>query len=166
MDINVRPLLTSEKREVVFSYEIPLEYNENGYEMADNAKIDGIVKDMGGYVLLTAKCRVNYKTQCARCLKPVFGECEIEFERPVATKLESEDTEDEYLLVQNGWSVNIDEPITEELMLSLPLRSLCKEDCMGLCPKCGCDKNEKECGCVTKEIDPRWAALKNFKAKD
>ena len=44
-------------------------------------------------------------------------------------------------------------------------KDLCKEDCKGLCPKCGCDLNEKECSCTTKEIDPRWAVLKNFKPK-
>ena len=162
MDINVKPLLTGEKREIEFSFEIPLDYDENGYKITDNAMIDGTVKDMGGYVLLTAKCSAEYKTACARCLEPISGVCEIMFTRPVATKLEAEDTEEEYILVGEGASVNIDEPVSEELLLSLPFRSLCKEDCKGLCPKCGCNKNVTECECVTKEIDPRWAALKNF----
>ncbi len=164
MEISVKPLLRGEQSSVKFSYSIPLEYNEGGYRLASAAEVNGEIKDMGGYMQLDAVCHVNYKTQCARCLKDIEGECEISFMRPVALKLESDNEEEEYLLVNENSAVSIDEAITEELYLSLPLRSLCKEDCLGLCPKCGCNKNEKECTCVAKEIDPRWAVLKNFKA--
>jgi uncharacterized protein len=40
---------------------------------------------------------------------------------------------------------------------------LCREDCKGICPECGIDRNTGECSCVADDIDPRWAALKNFK---
>ena len=166
MDISVKPLLNGEKREIELSFDIPLDYSEDGYEISEPLNVTGAVKDMGGYILLEAKCSARYKTRCARCLEPINGVCEITFERPIATKLEAEDTEEEYLLVGENSSINIDEPISEELVLSLPFRSLCSEDCKGLCPKCGCNKNTTECSCVTKEMDPRWAALKNFKAKE
>lgn len=166
MDISVKPLLNGEKREIILSFDIPLEYSDNGYDISEPIRVEGDIKDMGGYILLQAKCTARYNTKCARCLKPLTGECEISFERPVATKLATEDTEEEYLLVGENSSINIDEPVSEELLLSLPFRSLCSDDCKGLCPKCGCDKNTTECSCVTKEIDPRWAALKNFKAKE
>lgn len=165
MDINIRPLLSSEKSVIEFSYSIPLDYSENGYTVNGDAVIVGKVKDMGGYMRLDADCKVGYHTQCARCLKPVDGVCSIEFSRDVALQLESENEEEEYLLVGEGSLINIDEAVSQELLLSLPLRSLCKEDCAGLCPKCGCDLNVTKCSCVTKEIDPRWAALMNFKAK-
>jgi uncharacterized protein len=163
MEINVKPLLCGEKRSVLFSYEIPFEWNENGYELDKNAEVCGEVKDMGGYILLSAKCKVSYRTVCARCLKELSGECSVEFERPVATKLESDNEEDEDLLVNENSAVNIDEAISEELLLSLPLRNLCSEDCKGLCPKCGCNLNERQCSCTLKEPDTRWAKLKDFK---
>ena len=166
MEISIKSLLRGEVRSISFDYEIPLEYNENGYELDKCAKIKGTVKDMGGYMQLDAECAVDYKTRCARCLKELDGSCSITFTRPVATRLEADNEEEEYLLANENSALVIDEVITEELYLSLPLRSLCKDDCKGLCIKCGCNKNEKECECVTKEIDPRWAALKNFKAKD
>ena len=166
MEISVKPLLRGEKRSIEFSYEIPFEWNENGYELDKNASICGEVKDMGGYMLLRAECKVSYRTTCARCLKELSGECSVEFERPVATKLEADNDEEEYLLVNENSAVCIDEAISEELLLSLPLRSLCSEDCKGLCPKCGCNKNEGDCSCTLKEPDPRWAALKNFKPKN
>lgn len=166
MDINVKPLLCGEKRTVEFLYEIPLDYSDNGYEVSDGVQISGSIKDMGGFILLEAECRAKYNTVCARCLTPISGECSITFSRPVATGLASDNEEEEYLLVNENGCVNIDEPASEELLLSLPFRSLCSEDCKGLCPKCGCNKNVTECECITREIDPRWAALKNFKAKE
>ncbi len=166
MEISVKPLVRGEQRSVQFSYSIPLDYSENGYELASEAEINGEIKDMGGYMQLDADCTVSYRTQCARCLKALEGECSIRFTRPIAMKLESDNDEEEYLLVNENTAISIDEAVTEELYLSLPTRSLCNDDCKGLCIKCGCNKNERECSCVTKEIDPRWAALKNFKAKE
>ena len=51
-------------------------------------------------------------------------------------------------------------------MLLLPTHPLCREDCAGLCPRCGADRNRVACGCAAGETDPRWAALAAFKAKD
>ena len=66
-----------------------------------------------------------------------------------------------------GWRVNetidIDELVREQVLLAVPERSLCQEDCKGLCPTCGADRNLKECGCESVEADPRWAALKNLR---
>jgi uncharacterized protein len=166
MDINVRPLLSGEKREITFDYTVPLDYSENGYAIHGDAVIRGSVRDMGGYMQLDARCSAEYDTVCARCLKPLREECFVDFTRPVAARLESEDEDEEYLLIGEGGVINVDEAITEELLLSLPFRSLCKDDCLGLCPKCGCNKNEKDCGCVLKEPDPRFAILKTVKFRD
>ncbi len=164
MEISIKALLSGEKRSVDFSYKLSLEHSVGGYKLADDATVNGTVKDMGGYMTLDASCAVGYQTQCARCLKDIKGECVISFTRPIALSLENEDEEEEYLPVNENSAVCIDEAIAEELIMSLPSRVLCSEDCKGLCPKCGADKNERECSCVTREIDPRWAALKNFKA--
>ncbi len=165
MDINIKPLLSSEVRKINFSYDIPISHSEGGYKFSDKIFVKGEVKDMGGYMVLEAKAKVDYETECARCLKPITGQCEIDFVREVALKLESKDEEGEYILVNENSCLSIDEAIKEEIILSLPLRSLCKEDCKGLCPKCGCNKNETECSCVLKEPDPRWNILKTFSEK-
>jgi uncharacterized protein len=52
--------------------------------------------------------------------------------------------------------------IWETIILSLPEKVLCREDCGGLCPVCGCRKNARDCGCAADETDPRLEALKNF----
>ena len=58
--------------------------------------------------------------------------------------------------------LDITEPVRESLLLAVPLQALCREDCRGLCPVCGADRNEGDCGCDTTSVDPRLAALKQF----
>jgi len=53
----------------------------------------------------------------------------------------------------------------EQFYLALPMKPLCREDCKGLCPRCGEDLNVKGCGCVIETADPRWEALKTLKQK-
>ena len=163
MDISVKPLLSGSSSKVSFTFEIPIDYKENDYKLVGPAEISGAVKDMGGYMQLDAECSVNYETRCARCLKKLEGTCSISFMRPVAVKLESESEEDEYLIVDENGAVNIDRAVSEELLLSLPFRSLCSEDCKGLCPVCGCNKNETECSCTVKQTDPRWDILRKLR---
>ena len=100
---------------------------------------------MGGYIVLTANCSVHYVTECARCLEKLDGTCEIEFVRTVALSLEGQDENDEYILVGENSVLNIDEDVKEEIFLSLPTRSLCKDDCKGLCPECGANLNQTKC---------------------
>jgi glycerol-3-phosphate acyltransferase PlsX len=58
--------------------------------------------------------------------------------------------------------LDVDEIVKEQVLLAVPTRMLCREDCKGICPECGTDRNTGECDCVTNDIDPRWAALKNL----
>jgi uncharacterized protein len=53
-------------------------------------------------------------------------------------------------------------PVEEEIMLEMPSRTLCKDDCLGLCQKCGKNLNEGDCNCDKKEVDPRLAILKTL----
>jgi uncharacterized protein len=64
--------------------------------------------------------------------------------------------------VLRGTELDVDEPLSEELLLGFPTRLLCSEDCLGLCPRCGKPKREGDCGCGGREIDPRLAILKTF----
>lgn len=161
MKIDVRPLLKGEKNVVSFDFLLPIKYDAEDYRVDDAVSIAGYVSDNGGYMKLSAECNLNYHVPCARCLRDLSGEISLRIERSVALNLEKEDEDDEYLIISNG-EIDIDELVTEEIILSLPLRTVCSDDCKGLCPKCGCDLNKQKCGCVIKEHDPRWEALKIF----
>ena len=75
----------------------------------------------------------------------------------------SELTEDEMSVsVFDGEAIDVDEIVKEQIVLAVPTRMLCREDCKGICPECGTDRNTGDCSCATNDIDPRWAALKNL----
>ena len=161
MKINVKRILNGEISSQPFEYDFPIAYEGMGYSFPENVRVCGEIRNAGGYIPLTATCKLTVEGVCARCLKPVSQAVEIEFNRTVAAKLESEDEGDEYLLV-NEDCIEIGEPIEDETVLSLPGRLLCSEECKGLCPKCGADLNLGKCDCPEHEPDPRWAALKKL----
>lgn len=99
---------------------------------------------------------------CDRCLKPVTFEVPISFEytvnKPDGYHEDNEDTES----FVDGYELDAKALINNELIMSLPMKVLCKDTCKGLCPVCGKDRNEGECGCDTFVPDPRLAAIKDI----
>jgi uncharacterized protein len=79
---------------------------------------------------------------------------------PVAGSFEPGQAEEE---AYTGKVIDLDPILREQLLLSLPSYPVCKDDCKGLCPVCGANLNDRECGCDRHVPDPRWAGLKNIK---
>lgn len=157
MFIDVREVLSGLVDSIEFDYTLPAPQGFNDISFPGEVRVVGTIKNQAGYMTLAAKATVPYTTHCARCTKEISGVFESSFERPLATRLENDD--DEYLMITHG-EVDLDTPLLEELLISLDFVYLCKEDCKGLCPKCGQDLNEGDCGCADKkEIDPRLAIL-------
>lgn len=94
-----------------------------------------------------------FEGECRRCLQPVSGTVIAE----VKELFEHDWTEDEtWPLVQDR--VDVEPLMREAVLLELPLAPLCRDDCAGLCPQCGEDRNQVTCSCEPA-TDPRWAAL-------
>ena len=107
--------------------------------------------------------------ECDRCLKPVELPVDSKFKLEYVTpkeyeKLQAGDlTEEELdLATFDGESIDVDALVTEELLLAAPDHLVCDDACKGMCPVCGVNKNVADCTCETKEIDPRWAGLKDL----
>ncbi|HEV2644777.1 MAG TPA: DUF177 domain-containing protein [Acidobacteriaceae bacterium] len=116
-------------------------------------------------IRVRAAYRADFEILCARCVEPVatpvVGSFDLIF-RPQAADAESgeraitlDETEIGYY-EENGLS--LEDVVREQVLLSLPTRTLCKEDCKGLCPRCGQNQNLETCTCDTSS-DPRWNAL-------
>ena len=164
MVVDVAPLLRGEVKKIDIDY-ILLTEQIDGVSFED-AHVVGVLTDNSGYMRLKLQATLFYHGECARCLAPVDGVFSLDFERTVAAEgtideERLEELEDEYVMLQ-GHELSVDDALLEELALSFPTRLLCSEDCEGLCPKCGKPKREGDCGCPTKEIDPRLAVLANF----
>lgn len=124
--------------------------------------VSGKVVNRAGYMVLTEEADISFSTRCARCLTDVATHAAFRVEKPVADEkglmaLENRDNDD-YVLIEDG-KLDLDAPICDEILLSFPMRVLCKDDCKGLCSGCGADLNTEPCRCTKKEIDPRFASL-------
>ncbi|GAB4337731.1 MAG: DUF177 domain-containing protein [Calditrichia bacterium] len=101
---------------------------------------------------------------CDRCLGEYDRQMEEDFE--VLFHLGADDlkTDEDEVIIISPEEVEIDllPYIEENLILSIPMKSLCKEECLGLCPNCGADLNFEKCTCNTEKIDPRWEKLKDL----
>lgn len=108
--------------------------------------------------------------ECTRCLQKIDNEIEFEFSAAFVTaenytqaKEAEINADDLDVSVIEGNEIDLAELVREQLLLNLPEQVFCKEDCKGLCEKCGANRNLIDCNCIEKEVDPRWSALKNLK---
>ena len=121
------------------------------------------------------KRRINYylkiivetssDLECDRCLEKFSKQIKSTF-----SLIYTEDTEFENLdsneemryFPKNTDEISVDDDIRQNIVLEIPMKILCKEDCAGVCPKCGLNKNKEQCTCSGKQIDPRWEKLKQI----
>ena len=116
--------------------------------------IDVVLEAVSDGILATGSATAPWRGECRRCLKPVGGDVDVDFRE----LFEAEPTEGETWPLRHE-EVDLEPLVREALLLALPLAPLCGDDCRGLCPTCGADRNKGSCDCVPDDHDPRWAAL-------
>jgi DUF177 domain-containing protein len=128
-------------------------------------RLSGTVSRIERGFLLDARCAFEGKLECSRCLAAYAFAVDEPFslvltERPAGAPDVRELSRDDLdLSLYEGNEVDV-APIAEErIQMSIPMKPLCREDCRGLCPRCGADRNLGSCGCAIEEPDPRWSAL-------
>jgi uncharacterized protein len=147
--------------------ELPLDDEE--VRLVEPGEVSGRVRRDGKEVVLRGKLHAKLEVVCGRCLKPVELPISTEFtERFVrAVSWAAEDqhelrAEDLDIAVFDGEAIELDDLVREELLLAVPVNVLCHEDCKGLCPICGIDRNLNGCQCENDEVDSRWQKLKEL----
>ncbi|MBV8207339.1 MAG: DUF177 domain-containing protein [Acidobacteria bacterium] len=121
-------------------------------------------------IRIVGRFATSIEVLCARCLEPVAHAVSREFDllyRPTGVdrrgdevSIHQAETEISYY---EGEGVLLEDVLREQVLLALPIRTVCREDCKGLCPKCGANRNGAECQCGDTGEDQRWAALKSRK---
>lgn len=144
---------------------VPVEFterigNDSDYpgvvEFVEPVKIEGTLKNENGVFVLEAKGGTEVMLRCDRCLAPVRKELCFEIkERFAHTGSEDEETE-----TFSGDQIDLADFVKRGVMEVLPMKVVCREDCRGLCPVCGKDLNEGDCGCDTTYRDPRFESLR------
>lgn len=117
-------------------------------------------------IRLRAHIQGRFELLCARCLEPVQVPLSGDFDliyRPAHVETEAGEraiTEDETEIGYYEKSgLLLEDAVREQVLLNLPGRALCQQECKGLCPKCGANRNLADCGCGEAATDPRWNAL-------
>ena len=117
------------------------------------------LESFAGGVMATGTVAAPWKGVCRRCTRPVEGLIRVQvrerFTEPAAGYGDPDDDE-AYPIVDDH--LDLRPMVRDAVVLELPLAPLCSEECRGLCPYCGCDRNEETCGCEAPR-DPRWANL-------
>lgn len=141
-----------------------------GTALIGNTGFYGETERVEGKAHVRGKITATVSIDCTRCLEPIGKELEIPFDAvfvdpadvPHEAEIVLEADELDESVAEDG-KIDIAGIVREQILLELPDQTFCREDCKGLCPICGGNRNLIDCKCEDNEIDPRWAALKNFR---
>jgi uncharacterized protein len=146
-----------------FEESVEIDFSNINFNILNPVKLKGNIYGTGDGVFLEGKLIYRYSESCARCLTDVEGEIETEISGKVLEGEESilEESDEKTIAYCNG-ELLLDDVVTDAILLSMPMKIICKDDCKGLCTKCGKDLNSEDCTCEDDDIDPRLAKLRNF----
>ncbi len=129
----------------------------------DRVRVEASLDKTGRQVHLKTRARTSGHFTCDRCLdefeQPLSAQYEIVYIIEEAGQGTGGSEEVQYLSPDTNF-LDLGEDVRQYLILAVPQKLLCSDDCQGLCPKCGVNKNKVRCSCSTKETDPRWEGLK------
>jgi uncharacterized protein len=157
---------------VAFAFDLPFDLEAIDREPLRELSpvhLEGEISRIEGGFAIEGRYAFRGKLECSRCLLPYEFAVEEPFSLTLLPRKAGASEEKE--LSREDLDVNFYEgdelavaPIAEErVQMAIPMKPLCREDCLGLCPKCGADRNAGACGCAGEESDPRWGALAEWK---
>ncbi len=171
MRVNVGELLADRHAVRVLAFSERLEPPAEEVTLPRPVEGELVLSGTGRTICLTGRVRTVVGLACGACLarfeQPLEVTVSEEFYRPgpEAKALREELEPEDFLVpVEPGEVIDVTEAVRQNLILALPIAPRCREDCRGLCPRCGADLNRGACGCEEREVDPRLAPLKQWPA--
>lgn len=165
-----------EQRKIRFDVSIPpgeIEYLDKKLRQAGPLDAQGSVELLGntlGEIRVRGHLKVVMETDCDRCLEPARFPIDSDFDlfyrpsqpggRP-SEEIELRAGEAEIGFYEGG-GLHLNDILREYVILSMPMHPVCSEECRGICPVCGQNRNLRACSCQVKPVDDRWAALKKL----
>ena len=129
--------------------------------VSEPVKAVGTVRNTAGVLVMTGEITTCIHGICDRCASEFDREISFPINVVLVTEMANEENEDEWVFPLEGDSADLDDIVRTVFVLTLDSKLLCKEDCKGLCHRCGKNLNDGPCNCQ-KELDPRFAALKQL----
>ncbi len=167
MLVNLSDVLSSEGRQL--HVDVPLEMTSfcsrlGEFSITEKSDVSLTVVNKGkDKARITGGVELTFGTRCDRCLTEVPTSITLVFDRTVTSPdvEQSEDSEEE-LSCMEGYQLNVEAFVYDEILLNWPMKILCRPDCKGVCPVCGRNLNEGTCECDTFVPDPRMAAIQDI----
>ncbi|EOS63535.1 DUF177 domain-containing protein [Oscillibacter sp. 1-3] len=158
MLLDVKPILHTPGGRLDFQFDLDLSDVEfsGRYPVSSSVSVSGEVRNAADVLHLNLTARTTLDAVCDRCGREFSMEKEIPYHCMLAESLENGES-DEIELLEDG-KADLGELARTAFILGMDTKTLCSEDCKGLCSRCGADLNLGPCSCK-KEIDPRLAAL-------
>lgn len=143
-----------------------VDYLTEGLRQLGPLQVTGSAKLLADEIEVRGRLVTAVEVICARCLDPVEHSVDVAFDlvyRPISSITRGDEFQvprgEEELGFYRDGRLLLEDVAKEQVLLSLPMKSICRTDCRGLCPSCGTNLNREACNCV-EPIDPRWAKLK------
>ena len=158
MLLDVKPILHTPGKRLEFQFEMDLSDVEfsGRYPVSQSVAVEGEVRNTAGILDLNLMSRTVLDAMCDRCGREFTQEKEIPYSCVLAEEVQNEDN-DEIVVLEDG-KVDVGDLARTAFILGMDTKTLCSEDCKGLCHRCGADLNLGPCSCK-KEVDPRLAVL-------
>jgi uncharacterized protein len=164
-----------EIRKVSFDETFPpgvIDFSEDDMRQAGPLRANGtasLLPHTGGEIRVAGRFQVELEAECDRCLAKVTFPLDARFDlfyRPVSDIATEEEVgidegQAEIGFYEDG-GLELADVVKEQVLLALPMQRICREECAGICPVCGGNRNENPCHCETKPVDDRWQALRNL----
>ncbi len=141
-----------------------LDLREQEACFTEPVRVDYTLEKIGQQVIFRGVISTSVNMTCSRCLESV--QIPISETLTILVRFDAEASPEEIheeirIVPPDTGRMDVTEELRQTLLLALPVKPLCKENCRGLCPRCGTNLNAGSCDCRRKTIDPRWSGLKN-----
>ena len=172
MLLDLSELLSGNCKTKTFEAKVEMEQFESSggtYDLVHKPGLELTVTATGNKkFLVTGEGRVVLDIPCGRCLEMVETPVDFIIERELDFNADEQSDERlEEMSYIDGYHLDVDKLVYLEILVNMPFRVLCSDDCKGLCFKCGANLNKGECGCDREQLDPRMSVIqdifKNFK---
>ena len=134
-------------------------------EFFGKVKVQVLLEKTKDHILLRVTLNVHRHCECDRCLRKYDREFLNEYHMFYIHDISNKNLYDEDVVTvirKDQDYIDISNDVRDYAMLAIPMKNLCKDDCKGLCPKCGADLNFEKCTCEIEKVDPRWLTLKEL----
>ena len=166
MQINISEILSNPSVEKEYNLNFDMEsisFRRRSFPVTEKKEFVFSINRQGKKMHISLDTEVSILIPCDRCLDDVAFAFPVSVDRDINLDRLSDGNKDEdELLFIDGYMLDVDKLISDEIVVALPSKVLCSEDCKGLCPVCGTNLNHDSCHCDREVFDPRMAIFKDF----